>query len=242
MTKALELADMRAMILAAGKGTRLRPLTDITPKPLVKVAGRALIDYSFDLLRVAGIRHVVVNKHHLADQIDVHMASQPEFEIDISDETVALLETGGGVLKALPLLGRNPFFVLNSDVIVRDSGASSLQMMAARWDADEMDVLLLLHPTETAIGYDGQGDFFMDDPGKLTRRHAGIPAPYMFTGAQLLNPALFAGCPDGPFSLNRIYDKAAAKGRLFGLRHEGQWLHVGTEEALAAASKKLDGS
>jgi len=238
----LKPGKMTAMILAAGKGTRLRPRTDITPKPLVKVAGKALIDYSFDLLAAAGLKQVIVNKHHLAEQIEVHMNSQPDFDITISDETDALLETGGGVRKALSHIGIKPFFVLNSDVIVRDQSSSSIRKMAARWNPDEMDVLLLLHPTETAVGYEGQGDFFMDDTGKLTRRDQGASAPYMFTGVQILNPVLFEGCSEGPFSLNVIYDKAARAGRLFGLRHHGQWLHVGTEEALAAASKILDGS
>jgi MurNAc alpha-1-phosphate uridylyltransferase len=242
MTGLPELAEMRAMILAAGIGSRLRPITDKTPKPLVKVADRALIDYCFDLLRGAGIRQVVVNKHHLGEQIEAHVRRIPDFEITVSDETDALLETGGGVLKALPLLGNSPFFVLNSDVIVRDSGSSSLRQMRERWDPAEMDALLLLHPTTTAIGYAGRGDFTMDGIGLATRREERSVAPYLFSGVQILNPALFEDCPSGPFSLNLIYDKAAARGRLFGLRHEGQWLHVGTARALIEASRKVIGT
>jgi MurNAc alpha-1-phosphate uridylyltransferase len=239
---AMDIEKMKAMILAAGKGTRLRPITDRTPKPLVKVAGRPLIEYSFDLLKAAGIRRVVVNKHHLADQIEAYVANREDFEITVSDETAALLETGGGVLKALPLLGKNPFFVLNSDVIVRDHRTNSLIQMVSRWNPEEMDVLLLLHPVSSADGYQGRGDFTMDESGQLTRRDERSSAPFMFTGIQLLNPALFDDSPEGAFSLNVIYDKAADAGRLFGLRHDGQWLHVGTEEALESASRKIDGS
>ncbi|MAZ03092.1 MAG: mannose-1-phosphate guanylyltransferase [Sneathiella sp.] len=242
MTGLPDISDMRAMILAAGLGSRLRPITDKTPKPLVKVAGRALIDYCFELLDVADIRHVVVNKHHLAQQISAYVEAVPGFDIALSDETEALLETGGGVRKALPLLGSAPFFVLNSDVIVRDSGPSSLQKMYARWQPEEMDILLLLHPVETAVGYAGQGDFHMEESGRLIRRTKGKPAPYLFTGVQLINPRLFDGMPEGAFSLNLLYDKAASTGRLYGVTHEGQWLHVGTPDALAEASRIIEGA
>ncbi len=230
----------KAMVLAAGKGTRLRPRTDTTPKPLVEVAGKALIDYSFDMLRAGGIQEVVVNKHHLAEQIEAHVQHVKDLEIVLSDETDQLLETGGGVAKALPLLGENPFFVLNSDVIVLDAGANSLRRLQEMWDPAHMDALLLLHPVTTAVGYEGQGDFFLEESGRLTRRLMGQPAPFMFTGIQLLHPRLLEGCPSGPFSLNVIYDKALAQGRLFGLRHNGKWLHVGTEEALEAASNIIE--
>lgn len=242
MTGLPDISDMRAMILAAGLGTRLRPITDVTPKPLVKVAGRALIDYCFDLLAAAGIRRVVVNKHHLAAQISDYLAGVAGFDIAISDETASLLETGGGVRKALPLLGDAPFFVLNSDVIVRDRAASSLRQMYERWDSAEMDALLLLHPVKTAVGYAGAGDFHIDPKGRLTRRIKGEGAPYLFTGVQLLNPALFDDTPDGPFSLNLLYDRALAGGRLYGLLHEGDWLHVGTPDALDEASRRIAGA
>ncbi|MEH6528018.1 MAG: nucleotidyltransferase family protein [Sneathiella sp.] len=235
-------SNTHAMILAAGKGTRLRPRTDKTPKPLVKVAGKALIDYSFDLLRKAGIQEVVVNKHHLGDQIEDHVHAKQGFNIRVSDEAAKLLETGGGVHKALPILGALPFFVLNSDVIVLDHGSNSLRKMQDIWDSEKMDALLLLHPMETAVGYEGQGDFFMEDTGQITRRVPGQSAPYMFTGVQLLTPALFDGVKGGIFSLNVLYDKAAAAGRLFGLHHDGKWLHVGTEEALVVATEKINGT
>jgi N-acetyl-alpha-D-muramate 1-phosphate uridylyltransferase len=234
--------DNRAMILAAGKGTRLRPRTDKTPKPLVKVAGKALIDYSFDLLHLAGIQQVVVNKHHLSDQIEDYVRVKQGFNICVSDETDKLLETGGGVRKALPMLGSSPFFVLNSDVIVLDHGPSSLRRMQQSWNLAKMDALLLLHSTSTAVGYEGQGDFFMDCEGQITRRVPGQFAPYMFTGIQLLNPALFDDVEEDIFSLNLLYDKAAAAGRLFGLLHDGQWLHVGTEDALVIATEKINGT
>jgi MurNAc alpha-1-phosphate uridylyltransferase len=228
------------MVLAAGKGTRLRPRTDTTPKPLVKVAGKALIDYSFDILRAGDVRDVVVNKYHLADQIETHVQQVKDLKVELSDETNQLLETGGGVAKALTLLGQEPFFVLNSDVIVLDAGKNSLHRMQDMWDPEVMDALLLLHPVSTAVGYEGQGDFFLQECGRLARRQPDNPAPYMFTGVQLLHPRLFEGCPSGPFSLNVIYDKALAQGRLFGLHHEGKWLHVGTEEALEAATNIIE--
>ena len=240
MTELLAISKMRAMILAAGLGTRLRPITDNTPKPLVKVAGQALIDYCFDLLRTAGLQKVVVNKHHLGVQISDYVRSVRDLDISVSDETDALLETGGGVKKALPLLGHAPFFVLNSDVIVHDSGESSLRQMHDFWNGEIMDVLLLLHPIETAVGYAGQGDFHMEDGGVLARCEKGRGAPYLFTGVQLLHPKLFDETPDGPFSLNLLYDKALAAGRLYGIPHQGHWLHVGTPDAVTEASRKIE--
>lgn len=234
------LSEMRAMILAAGLGTRLRPITDVTPKPLVKVAGRALIDYCFDLLRQAGISRAVVNKHHLAEQISDYAEAVTDLEVNVSDETQALLETGGGVKKALPLLGELPFFVLNSDVIVLDTGASSLLQMHDMWEDGKMDALLLLHPVETAVGYAGSGDFHLGADGRLTRRMQGEGAPYLFTGVQLLNPVLFDDMPEGAFSLNLLYDKALASGRLYGLVHHGHWLHVGTPEAVIEAGERIE--
>lgn len=241
MTALPPLDRMRAMILAAGLGTRLRPITDVTPKPLVKVAGRALIDYCFDLLRAAHIRRVVVNRHHLGDQISAYLDQMTGFGISVSDETAALLETGGGVQKALPLLGPDPFFVMNSDVIVRDPSNSALRRMHSRWNDAEMDALLLLHPVATAVGYAGAGDFHLDENGRLRRRAAGEAAPYLFTGVQLLRPSLFDRVPAGAFSLNVIYDRALAGGRLYGLVHDGAWLHVGTPDAVREATRRIDG-
>lgn len=231
---------MRAMVLAAGLGKRLRPLTDTCPKPLVKVAGRALIDYSFDLLRGAGITNAVVNCHYLADQIEAHTKTVKGLNISLSDERGALLETGGGVLKALPTLGNAPFAVLNSDVIVRDGKSRSLATLMESWDPERMDALLLLQPVETAIGYDGQGDYTINAEGALSRKQPSEICPYLFSGVQILSPSLFKGLEPGAFSLNVIYDIAEKRGRLFGAVHTGQWLHVGTEEALVAAEKKID--
>ncbi|MEH6494593.1 MAG: nucleotidyltransferase family protein [Pseudomonas marincola] len=228
-----------AMILAAGLGRRLRPLTDTTPKPLIKVAGKALIDYSFDLLRGAGISKAVVNCHYLADQIEAHVETVTDLEITVSDERGALLETGGGVQKALPLLGSGPFAVLNSDVIIRDGHDTSLKAAVDYWDPKTMDVLLLLQPKETAVGYDGSGDYQMSETGELSRCAAGGEAPFIFSGIQIINPELFMNIEPGKFSMNVIFDKAQAQGRLFGLRHPGQWLHAGTEAALNIIEKKI---
>ena len=230
------------MVLAAGRGLRLRPLTEHTPKPLVRVAGRALIDYALDLLFAADIREIVVNAHHLAEQIERHMADvarqHPALTLHVSRE-VDLLETGGGVLKALPWLGAEPFFVLNSDVIVRDGPSPALARMARRFDARSMDALLLLQPVDRAIGYDGAGDYSIDREGRLTSRGERAAAPFVFTGTQILAPRLFSGERSGAFSLKRLYDRAESAGRLFGLVHDGAWLHVGTPAALTEAEQAL---
>ena len=227
------------MVLAAGLGRRLRPLTDTTPKPLITVAGKALIDYSFDLLRGAGIKRAVVNCHYLADQIEAHVADISDLEITLSDERGALLETGGGVQKALPLLGGGAFAVLNSDVILRDGTNTSLKAAMEYWDPQKMDALLLMQPKETAVGYEGVGDYQLSRSGALSRREAGQAAPFIFSGIQIINPDLFEGVAPGKFSMNVIFDKAEDRGRLFGLRHNGQWLHAGTEAALQIIEKKI---
>lgn len=234
-------AQMRGMVLAAGLGRRLAPLTDTTPKPLVRVAGRHLIDYAFDLLRGAGLQKVVVNCHYLAEQVMSYVAGVDDLDIAISDERGSLLETGGGVQKALPLLGDQPFAVLNSDVILRREDHGSLKALIEYWDPDVMDVLLLLQGKDSAVGFDGAGDFYKDAEGRLRRPTAGDGAPYIFAGVQIVNPDLFDGIAPGKFSMNVIFDKAAAHGRLFGLPHDGQWLHVGTEQALAEAEQIIDG-
>lgn len=227
------------MILAAGLGRRMRPLTDRIPKPLVRLGGKAMIDYSLDMIQGAGITDIVVNHHHLGVMVKDHIAGLTEFTAHLSDETDQLLETGGGVARALSYLGEQPFFVLNSDVVVRDAGENSLSKMRRMWDPAKMDALLLLHPVSSASGYTGKGDFLMEAEGRLARRSEQEVAPFMFTGIQLLSPQLFENCPQAPFSLNWVYDKAAQNGRLFGLRHEGDWLHVGTEAALAAAEREM---
>ena len=221
-----------AMVLAAGLGLRMRPLTKRTPKPLIPVAGRSMLDRVFDRLDEAGVSNRVVNTHWLADQIARHLANHSG--VILSHEEV-LLDTGGGVARALPLLGAQPFFVCNADVIWLDGARPALIRLAEAWDAARMDALLLLEPVGPAVGYEGPGDFFRADDGRLQRRGDAASAPFVFTGVQILHPRLFADAPDGAFSLNILYDRAQATGRLCGLVHDGDWLHIGTPEALTAA-------
>ena len=226
------------MVLAAGKGLRLRPITLSRPKPLVEVAGQAMLDGVLDRLAEAGVAEAVVNTHHLGHMIEGHLRDRAAPRIHISREDV-LLETGGGVKKALPLLGARPFYAINGDVLWRDGKTPALQRMAEAWDEAGMDALLLLQPTASAIGYAGKGDFVMDQLGGLRRRKEGEVAPFLFAGLQILRPSLFAETPDGPFSLNLLYDRALAAGRLHGLRHDGTWYHVGTPEDLARVEAAL---
>lgn len=222
-----------AMVLAAGLGKRMRPLTATRPKPLVEVAGRTLLDRALDHLRAAGVRRAVVNVHYLADRIEAHLARRSEgLDIAISDERAALLETGGGVAKALPLIDADPFFVINSDNMWVDGPVDTLRLLAQRWDEESMDALLLLVPLARATGYEGLGDFHMDPVGRLRRRNGLRVAPFVFSGIQILSKRLFADAPDGAFSLNRLYDRALEAGRLYGLVHPGLWFHVGTPGAV----------
>jgi N-acetyl-alpha-D-muramate 1-phosphate uridylyltransferase len=227
-----------AMVLAAGKGLRLRPITLSRPKPLVAVAGRTMLDGVLDRLVEVGVAEAVVNTHHLGPMIEDHLKARNAPRIHISRED-ALLETGGGVKKALPLLGQRPFYAINGDVIWRDGKIPALQRLAEAWDEKTMDVLLLLQPTASAIGYEGRGDFFMGQRGRLRRRKEGEVAPFLYAGLQILRPSLFAGTPDGPFSLNLVYDRALASERLHGVRHDGAWYHVGTPEDLARVEAAL---
>lgn len=229
-----------AMVLAAGLGLRMRPLTLDRPKALVEVRGRPLIDRTLDRLEAAGIEKVVVNLHHKANSLKRHLADRRDIEIVFSDETDRLLETGGGVRKALGLLGDSPFFVVNSDVIWLDAQKDTFARMAAFWDDAAMDALLVMHPTVTAIGYEGPGDFHLDPVGRLARREERHVAPLVFMGLQMLHPRVFRGTPEGAFSLNRVYDKALEDGRLFGLRHEGLWMDVGSPAGLRAAELALE--
>lgn len=229
----------RAMVLAAGLGTRMRPFNGHIPKPLVQVGGKALIDYVLDRLVDVGVERAVVNVHHLADQIEQHLASRRRPKIVVSDERSALLGTGGGVIKAMPEFGGAPFFHVNSDTIWIDSVRPNLARLAAAFDAKHMDALLLLAPTATSIGYSGRGDFSMDPDGRLIRREERDVVPFVYAGAAILTPAFFAGAPAGPSSLSPLFDRAAEAGRLFGLRLEGVWMHVGTPEAVAAAEAAI---
>jgi MurNAc alpha-1-phosphate uridylyltransferase len=235
------VAGKKAMVLAAGYGQRMRPLTLTRPKPLVEVAGRSLIDYGFDRLRLTGVETAVVNVHYLGDQIEDWAKRQVTPRVIISDERAAILDTGGGVAKALPLLGDDPFFVLNSDSFWVDDGEPALDRLRATWNDATMDCLLLLSPLERTVGYDGAGDFVLGDDGRLARRAAGGGAPLAYIGGYLVSPRLFAGAPQGSFSMNVLWDKAIAKGRLFGLEHLGRWLHVGTPEAIPLAEQALKG-
>ncbi len=234
----------RAMVLAAGLGTRMRPLTLQRPKPLIEVGGRAMLERILDALRAHGTRRAVVNMHWLAEQIEAWAARQEaEPEIILSDERGELLETGGGIRKALPLLGERAFFVLNGDSFWLDgAGAAALDRLAAAWNDDAMDCLALTVPLSRAIGYAGKGDFLRDGSGRLSRPAGNTPQAEAeaFTGVYVVHPRLFAAAPaEGPFSMNLLFDAAMAKGRMHGLSHDGLWLHVGTPQAIAEAERAM---
>ena len=234
----------RAMVLAAGLGTRMGALSETIPKPLVPIAGKPLIAHVLEGLERAGVAEIVVNTHHLAAQIeaflDTHAARPSAPRIRISREKNRL-ETGGGVRLALPWLGDDAFYVVNSDVVLTGNGASALRRLAETWDGEAMDALLLLCPMARALGYEGAGDFFCHEDGRLSRRGKAQAAPFVFTGTQLLHPRLFADAPGGAYSLNRHYDEALHAGRLFGLVHGGHMLHVGSPEGLGVAERYLAG-
>jgi N-acetyl-alpha-D-muramate 1-phosphate uridylyltransferase len=229
----------RAMILAAGLGTRMRPLTDHTAKPLVAVGGKALIDHVLDRLAAIGVDTAVVNVHHFADQIEQHLKARRVPKILVSDERPALLGTGGAVVKALPLLGDQPFFHINSDTIWIDGVKPNLERLAVAYDPATMDALLLLAPTATSVGYGGPGDYAMAADGRLRPRPEREVVPFVYAGVAILNPALFSSTPEGAFPLTKLFNRAAETGRLYGLRLEGVWMHVGTPEAIAAAEAAI---
>ena len=229
----------RAMVLAAGLGTRMRPLTDQVPKPLVKVAGKPLLDHVLDRLVEAGAERAVVNVHHFAELMQQHLAKRPRPQIVISDERGLLLGTGGGVKKALPELGNAPFFLVNSDTIWIDGVQPNLHRLAAAFDPAQMDALLLVATTASSIGYSGRGDFSMAPDGRLTRRGEREVVPFVYAGAAILTPAFFADAPSGAFSMSPLFDRAAEAQRLCGLRLEGLWMHVGTPEAIKAAEEAI---
>ena len=228
-----------AMVLAAGLGTRMRPLTDTKPKPLVPVAGKPLLDHVLDRLADAGVERAVVNVHYLAEQIIAHTKSRTTPRVTISDERGLLLGTGGGVVKALPELGAAPFFHINSDTIWIDGVRPNLTRLAAAFDAASMDALLLLAPTSGSVGYDGRGDFAMNPDGRLNRRGEREVAPFVYAGAAILSPAMFKGAPQGEFSLTDLFGRAQNAGRLHGLRLEGLWMHVGTPGAVGDAEQAI---
>jgi N-acetyl-alpha-D-muramate 1-phosphate uridylyltransferase len=227
------------MVLAAGLGTRMRPFNGKLPKPLVQVGGKALIDYVLDRLAEQGVERAVVNVHHLADQIEQHLAGRKRPKILISDERSELLGTGGGVVKALPQLGDAAFFHVNSDTIWIDGVKPNLGRLAAAFDPARMDALLLVAPTASSIGYAGRGDFSMAPDGALTRRGEREVVPFVYAGAAILTPAFFAGVTAGPSSMSPLFDRAVEAQRLYGLRLEGVWMHVGTPDAIKAAEEAI---
>jgi MurNAc alpha-1-phosphate uridylyltransferase len=226
-----------AMVLAAGLGTRLRPITDTIPKPLVEINGRSLLDHALDRLALAGVERVVVNVHYKAAMIANHLTSRGHPQIELSEEA-ELLDTGGGVARALPLLGE-AFFVVNGDVFWLDSEDPALLRLATVFDPRAMDAVLLLQRTATAVGYEGNGDYFLDPPDKPRRRREREVAPYLFAGIQLLHRRLFDWVPGRVFSLVRLFDRAEAAGRLSAIVHDGEWYHVGTPEGLAMTRERL---
>lgn len=238
MTNAVfpELPD-QAMVLAAGYGKRLGTMTRTRPKPLIRVAGRPVIDRTIDRLAAAGIERCVVNLHYKADMLEAHLARRESPALTFYREET-LLETGGGVANALAEFGDSPFVAVNSDIIWRDFHRDSLGEMGRAWDDARMDVLLLMQPTVTAVAYRGQGDFTMAADGRLRRRRGKV-APFLFAGVQILHPRIFEGLEPEPFSLNVVYDRAAEAGRLYGIRHEGDWVDIGTPYGLEMAETLL---
>lgn len=231
-----------AMVLAAGLGLRMRPLTDDRPKPLVKVAGKTLIDWTLDRFASAGVSRAVVNVHYFADMMEAHLAGRREPHILISNERALLMETGGGLAQARTLLGADPIFCTNTDAILIDgAGLEPCARLASAWDPTKMDALLLLAPMEAASGYDGAGDFDIDASGRLSWRTASSAA-YVYTGLQIISPSLLDDAPIGPFSARLLWDKAAAKGRFRGVIHDGPWMHVGDPAGLAEAERRLKGT
>ena len=222
------------MVLAAGLGKRMRPITDTIPKPLVPVAGRTLLDWGLDALQAEGVEHAVVNVHYLADQIEAHVASRAAPHITISDERAELLDSAGGIVQALPILGDEPFFILNADTFWLDEKPSSLSRLAALWDDGRMDILLMLASMDDVTGHSGSTDFLLNGKGRLARAK-GDPAGHVYAGAGIVHPRIFAGAEARPHSLNAYFDRAIAEGRLFGMLMRGRWITVGTPDAIAPA-------
>ncbi len=236
MTK---LASDVAMVLAAGIGKRMRPLTATRPKPLVRVNGKALIDHSLDKLVEAGVGRAVVNVHYLPGQIEAHLAQRSAPATAISNEREALLETGGGMVKALPLIDADPFFCLNSDNVWLDGPQNVFAALSDAWDPEKMDALLLLVSHARAFNYTGRGDFHLDPLGRISRRKAGRVAPFIYTGIQIVSQRLLREAPEGSFSTGVLWDRAIAEGRLYGISHTGLWFEVGAPEMIAPTEAAL---
>lgn len=229
----------RAMAMAAGLGTRMRPLTDDRCKALVEVGGRTLIDWTLDKFAAAGVETAVVNVHHFADRLEAHLAARARPAIAISDERARLLETGGGLVRAAPLLGPDPVFVANTDALWIDGAAPELDRLAAAFNPEREDFLLLLAPLDRQLGYDGAGDFRLGPDGRLERRGDLASAPYAYAGVQIMHPRVLAGLNEEPFSTNRLWDRALAAGRARGLTMSAFWMHVGDPAAREAAERRL---
>ncbi len=224
-----------AMVMAAGLGKRMRPLTASRPKPLVEVMGKPLIDHVINHLAAAQLKRVVVNVHYLADSLEAHLSKRKhDFELVISDERAKLLETGGGLMHAKPLLGDKPFFSINSDNFWLDGPVPALDLLRERWDAARMDALLLMVPHARAHCHGGRGDFHLDGNGLVSRRKPSRIAPFVWTGVQILHPRLLVDPPADAFSTNVFWDRAIAAGRCFGMVHQGLWFDVGTPPAIKA--------
>ena len=229
-----------AMVLAAGLGRRMRPLTATRPKPLVEVAGRSLLDRALDTLKAGGVSEVVINAHYMADRLEAHVrARDTGLLVQFSDERAQLLETGGGITRALPLIDADPFLAINADNIWINGPDPAVRLMAQRWDDAQMDALLLLVPLARANCHNGPGDFHLDTLGQLSRRRAGRVAPFVYTGLQMLSKRLFNGVEPAPFSMNLLWDKAMATGRLYGIVHQGVWFDVGTAGAVSEVEALL---
>jgi N-acetyl-alpha-D-muramate 1-phosphate uridylyltransferase len=237
MSRGAMIAPVTGMVLAAGLGTRLRPITDQLPKPLVTLGGRTLLDHAIDRLAASGVERIVVNLHYKPEMIAAHLAERRSPAITLVRES-ELLETGGGVFNALDALG-DVFYVVNADVFWLDGKTPALLRLAGAFDAERLDALLLLQRTATALGYEGRGDFMLDPLGRVRRRHEREVAPHLFAGVQILHKRLFDGCAPGKFSLNRLYDRAIAAGRLAAIVHDGEWYHIGTPAGLALAEARL---
>lgn len=236
----MALQATRGMVMAAGLGVRMRPLTNDRPKPLIEVDGRTLLDHAIDRLVEIGIKFIVVNVHYKGEMIIAHLKKRKDVEIHIQDEREKLLDTGGALKKALPLFKGEPFFTYNSDSIWIESYASNLRGMAQRWNEREMDCLMLMAPTFNSIGYDGRGDFTMDAVGRLSRRESQRIAPFAWPGVQVIHPRLIERGQGEVFSTNRLWDIAAEEGRLFGIRLDGKWMHIGSPDAKLEAEAYLD--
>ena len=230
-----------AMIMAAGLGKRMRPLTATKPKPLIEVAGQALLDHVLERLKAADVKKVVVNVHYLADAVEAHLATRSHgLEIVISDERKLLMETGGGLIQAEPLIDSDPFLSINSDNLWIDGPADTLKLLASHWDDKKMDALLLLVPLARAENHKGMGDFHMDRTGRLRRREKSHVAPFVFTGIQMVSKRLLRDAPAGPFSTNVLWNRAIGEGRCFGAVHQGLWFDVGTPKSITMTEATLE--